>query len=397
MVRPLSIVVLALSVMGAVLTETAAAAPKDDLLKEAAGFERRGDYAHAVGALEQAFTASGDPLIQYDIGRLYERLKRPVEAFAAFSLFLDKATGAPDIYRQDASKRRQEVRRGLVEIEIRCAVAGARVSLDSRVLGQTPLDGPALALPGKHQLHAEKPGYVDFDATLADGDRSVDVKLAERRLTAPSPVSAPVLAPAPAPAPGPAAVVTTSPAAPVAEPATAAFVTPPSAIEVTAGGVFWTAKEATSSVTPGFTIGGRHTVFDITPGRTQLRVGGKLGFTRISDPSPATFWSLLAGAAVRHQLAARFAVHGGIDAGILLLAGLTPDSKLLAPGSVSEVKSPGLLAFEVRPSAGIEYALSSAWALVLGPQVVWNPRPTQFLTYQSLLRFDVSAGASVRF
>src|SRR6266478_7917218 len=181
MVRRLCIAVVAFVAMGALLAQAAAAASKEELLREAAAFERRGDYAHAVSAFEQAFAASGDPLIQYDIGRIYERLKRPVEAYAAFGLFLDKATGAPDIYRQDATRRRHDVRRGLAEIAIRCPVAGATVSLDNRVLGQTPLEGPALAMPGKHQLHVEKPGYVDFDATVADSDRSVDVKLSERR------------------------------------------------------------------------------------------------------------------------------------------------------------------------------------------------------------------------
>ncbi|HEX3696047.1 MAG TPA: PEGA domain-containing protein [Polyangia bacterium] len=373
----------------------AGAATKEDLLRDAAALQRRGDDAHAVIALEQAFATSGDAMIKYDIGRAYERLKRPAEAFVAFGVFLDKATAAPDLYRQDATKRRLELRRHLIEIEIHCAVPGAHVMLDNRDLGQTPLDGPAVATTGAHQLHVEKSGYLDFDATVAEGDHTVNVPLVARR-PAVAEISPPPMAPPPQTTARPPSAVETSAAdVTLREPVGAVAANPTSAIEVMAGGVFWTAKEAVSSVTPGLTISGGHTVANI--GSARLRLGGKLSVTEISERSTTTFWSLLIGSALRRDLGQRLTVYGGVDVGLLLLAGLQPDSQLLYPDTVSEVKSPGLLALEIRPSVGVEYALSPRWALVLGPQLVWNPRPTTFFAYQTLLRVDVSAGASVRF
>ncbi|HEY2899384.1 MAG TPA: PEGA domain-containing protein [Polyangia bacterium] len=375
--------------------EAVAAPTKDDLLRESANLQRKGDDAGAAAALDQAYAISGDAMIKYDIGRVYERLKKPIEAVAAFTVFIDKASGAPEIYRQDASRRRAELRRHLVAIEVRCAVAGARVVLDGRDVGLTPLDGPAIAPPGAHQLHVEKAGYQDFDATVAEGAHIVSVELAARGPAVAETSPPPMAAPPPAATRPPSAVETSAADVTVREPVGTAVANPTSAIEVMAGGVFWTAKEAISSVTPGLTISGGHTVANI--GSARLRAGGKLSVTEISERSTATFWSLLVGSALRRDLGQRLTVYGGVDVGLLLLTGLTPDSQLLYPDSVSDVKSPGLLAFEIRPSIGIEYALTPRWALILGPQLVWNPRPTTFFAYQTLLRIDVSAGAGVRF
>lgn len=67
-------------------------------------------------------------------------------------------------------------------LQVTCPVAGARIEIDGRVRGQTPLD--ARLEPGRHVLVVSHPGYEPVRTELVLGPRerrSVEVPLAPRQ------------------------------------------------------------------------------------------------------------------------------------------------------------------------------------------------------------------------
>ncbi|MBX3234368.1 MAG: PEGA domain-containing protein [Labilithrix sp.] len=87
--------------------------------------------------------------------------------------------GASDAYERlaampDASKDdRQAADKGMRAVSaesglvaVRCEVQRARILVDGRLVGETPLAGPLRVAIGKHQVRAESDGYVAFTATV---------------------------------------------------------------------------------------------------------------------------------------------------------------------------------------------------------------------------------------
>ena len=73
----------------------------------------------------------------------------------------------------DDLKLRRELKKRLSEIEVRSTQDGAQVSLDGRVVGQTPVNR-LRTKPGSHTLQLSKTGFAAFGKRAKEGTLTVD-------------------------------------------------------------------------------------------------------------------------------------------------------------------------------------------------------------------------------
>ena len=92
---------------------------------------------------------------------------------------------------------------------------------------------------------------------------------------------------------------------------------------------------------------------------------------------------------------ADLAVTAELGAGLLVLTGLEPGSQLLRPDAHQVTGAISRLL--VRPAVGLELPLTRALALVASASVSWSPTSSDYFADAALTRFDLGAGASVRF
>jgi hypothetical protein len=383
----------------------ALAGEKEDLLGAAGAKEHAGDREGALRALERAFEISGDPLIQYDLGRVRQSLGRLAEAIEAFDRFVAEAPAAPRLYRQDAQRRSAELRRQVRMVEIRSDVRGAGVTIDGRRVGQTPLPRLVPVDPGAHRVRLDKVGYDPFERVLAATETLVEGHLVERpqaALTVPPPAvtAAPPRAMAAAP---PRAAVLPPPGARL--PAAELEASEPApedrdgsgttAITFAAGGMLWSPSAAVTAPAPSLALGISHAVLDL-PGEGAVWLGGKVGVAWLPAGDTAVLLPALLTSAARWPVGERWRAFVGVEGGLVLMTGIEPQSRLLEMDAVSRVKSPGLLGAELRGTMGIEYALGPRLSLVFSPQLIVDPRPTPYFTSRALTRVETTLGLSLR-
>lgn len=126
----------------------------------------RGDYQGALQAFSEAYAASPNVAVLYNIGQAQVALGRPVEAGATLSRYLQE--GQDQI--SPERRRRVEAQIGLleslvVELEVTTAPTGAAVRVDGRVVGRTPLAEPVRVSAGVHKVTAS----LDDGANPAPG------------------------------------------------------------------------------------------------------------------------------------------------------------------------------------------------------------------------------------
>jgi len=111
------------------------------------------------------------------------------EAVAALEHYLREAEGqVPTSQLQQVDAQVKEKRSQIAALMIRTNVSGARVLIDDRVAGQTPIAEPLFVMPGAHSLRVLAPGKQELarSLTLAPGE-SLDLDLTLRDVTAPAP------------------------------------------------------------------------------------------------------------------------------------------------------------------------------------------------------------------
>jgi tetratricopeptide (TPR) repeat protein len=205
LVRALRLLLLLALVLGSVGT---AHASDDPRAAARSHFERgnelagNGAYEAALAEFRQAYEKSPHFAVLYNVGLCYVALGRPVEAIEAFRKYL--AEGRSEV----PTARGDEIEAQIATLEFRLAELsvttdrpGARVLVDGRDVGQTPLAGPVRLSAGKHDVSASLEG-------APTASRTVELREAERRTVdftfalsaeGPTPQSSPDAAPKAAP------------------------------------------------------------------------------------------------------------------------------------------------------------------------------------------------------
>ncbi|NOU31375.1 MAG: PEGA domain-containing protein [Polyangiaceae bacterium] len=170
------------------------AAPLDgDELRRAASAaesKKRGDellsakrFEEALAEYEQSYRLSANPALHYNRGRVLQFLARYPEALKAIQRF--DADAPPELKARVPGLPGliEDLRRLVSTVDVRCAVPGARIVVEKRVLATTPLDGPLVVNAGAVVIEVFAEGYFPFHRALTlpgGGTTTLDVRLASR-------------------------------------------------------------------------------------------------------------------------------------------------------------------------------------------------------------------------
>jgi hypothetical protein len=152
----------------------------------------RQDYRQAIRYFDLANRAAPSADLHYNIGRSHELLNEYDEAATAYERYIRDKVNAPDraeieqriVQLRDLARRRREAARqqdARALLTIIVDQPGARVFVDDRDVGASPL-APGLQLtPGSHRLRVEREGYQRWEGVVRA--RSGETGRAEVALT----------------------------------------------------------------------------------------------------------------------------------------------------------------------------------------------------------------------
>jgi hypothetical protein len=127
-----------------------------ELLTEGSHRYEDGDYAGALDKFSAAYAAYPSPKLMFNIGQANRELSRPVEALEAFEKVLASELDTPEDTAADARRFIAQLQKNLGRIRIACTVSGAKVSVDGKDVGTTPLPKPIWVTRGRHQVTASQ-------------------------------------------------------------------------------------------------------------------------------------------------------------------------------------------------------------------------------------------------
>jgi hypothetical protein len=128
----------------------------------------KGDYQGALDRFRKAKALHPSYKIDLNIGTALNALGRHTEAAEHYDLFLRRADRvAPRDLVKEVATSLDELRGKLGSFEVTCSLPGAKVEVDGRQVGMTPLTRPLYVEPGSHQIAVRKIGYDPHVVTLA--------------------------------------------------------------------------------------------------------------------------------------------------------------------------------------------------------------------------------------
>ncbi len=145
------------------------------------GLFDEGQHEAALAEFEAAYEVSGRRSILFNIGQIHARLGHAVESVAAFEDYLATEGASITAERRAVVDGELAIQRARIgHVEIRCAIAGAIVTIDQRDRGRTPLDEPVPLSAGEHDIELAAAGHTAYRQTfrLAGGEtRELDAVL----------------------------------------------------------------------------------------------------------------------------------------------------------------------------------------------------------------------------
>jgi tetratricopeptide (TPR) repeat protein len=165
----------------------AAAAEPDGTVREADRHFQRGvalyveaDYHGALVEFTRAYTLAPNGTVLFNVGETQYQLRDYAAALATFQEYLVEAP-ANDAHRALAEANVKELRTRVGRLRIVTVPAGAEISIDDRVIGQTPFEKPIVVGIGQLSVKATMPGrspVVRSVDVAAEDDVPVTIELA---------------------------------------------------------------------------------------------------------------------------------------------------------------------------------------------------------------------------
>lgn len=151
----------------------------------------QGAFEAALQAFRRAYELRPHRAVLYNLGQVEAALGRPVEALDYLQRYLAAADGQAPV----PAERRKAVLQQIANLKARTGVlvvtvepAGARVSIDDRVIGTSPLPQPIRVAAGTRRIAAERPGHAPaLNAVKVDAGHTEHVTLALAPLTGGTP------------------------------------------------------------------------------------------------------------------------------------------------------------------------------------------------------------------
>ncbi len=164
-------------------------------------FYKEQSFDAALAEFTRAYELQANYRVLFNIGQVQFERHDYVAALKLFRSYLD--AGGDDIpaqRREQVEHDESTLRRRVAELQVKCDVPGAEITLDGVTVGKTPTTAPLLLNPGTVHVLVQKPGYVSEAQTLnvvGSEQKSLVIRLLpEVTATAPSPA-----APEPSPRP----------------------------------------------------------------------------------------------------------------------------------------------------------------------------------------------------
>ncbi len=139
-------------------------------LKEegARALEQR-NFAQALDRFQAAYRAFPSPNLRYNMGLALAELGRPLEALEAFEDFLTNAKDVPAEALAHARVQVTELDKQVGHLAMTCNRSGATVSVDEKLVGDTPLPGAVRVAAGRHRVTIAQDGFRPFQFRVDAG------------------------------------------------------------------------------------------------------------------------------------------------------------------------------------------------------------------------------------
>jgi len=348
-----------------------------ELFQQGKTFFDLGQFDDAIKAWQDGYRYKADPLFLYNIAQAYRQSGNPQRALFFYKSYLTNFPRAPN---------RAEVEEKIEALQ--------KVIDDAARTQKMPPPGVMRPEHGGKTPPEDGGGETTSTRPATTTPRSTTTTPPTTSTTTQTPPQTTTTAMnTPPPPPGGSGASTEPPTVTKTAPPTIAN---PIDIGVMLGMDVW-ATGIPRGADPSFALAvtGGYTLQALSGAAFDFRVGGKLGFSFLSDVgSTDVFLSVLADPMVRiHLMPEKLDLYADLGLGVLILSGLTRNSALLKPG-VTDVTG-ALAAFELRPAVGVEYYLSPSLSLQASPGLVISPPPNDFFA-ESIVRFELAFGASLR-
>ena len=146
------------------MAPSAAVAEPDGSVREADRHFQRGvalyveaDYRGALVEFERAYTLAPNGIVLFNVGETQYQLRDYAAALATFEHYLVESP-ANDSHRTLAEANIKELRTRVGRLRIVTVPAGAEISIDDKVVGQTPFEKSIVVGIGQLNVRATMPG-----------------------------------------------------------------------------------------------------------------------------------------------------------------------------------------------------------------------------------------------
>ena len=130
-------------------------------------------YSEALAEFEQAYALASHPLVLYNLASTHRALSQYSQAVDFYNRFLTEGKGVVKPAQLAKGQRElDDVLRLIARVDVTTSPEGAKVDVDGREIGPTPLGQPLILGPGDHVVSATLDGYQKAERSfrVAAGD-----------------------------------------------------------------------------------------------------------------------------------------------------------------------------------------------------------------------------------
>lgn len=121
------------------------------------------DYEEALKIYNEAHDVFPSPKIYFPIALAEQKLGRFLESMNHYQTMLKEGEDFGDEVIKEVEASIEEVKKNLVALDLTVEQDGATISVDGKVVGTTPLDGPYWMAPGRHSYEISLEGHKSIE------------------------------------------------------------------------------------------------------------------------------------------------------------------------------------------------------------------------------------------
>lgn len=123
-------------------------------------------YEDALKLYRQAYQAFPNPKIYFPIATAEQKLGRYLEAMQHYQEVIRDSKNPSAELLAEVNRAIASVRKKLVALDLVVKQDGATITIDGKVLGMAPLEGPHYMAPGEHKYSVSLEGYATIEEVL---------------------------------------------------------------------------------------------------------------------------------------------------------------------------------------------------------------------------------------